>query len=30
MIEAAGSAGFAEADVILPSYQSTIVCRKAA
>lgn len=28
MIEAARSAGFAEADVILPSYQSTIACRK--
>jgi SAM-dependent methyltransferase len=30
MIEAARSAGFAEADVILPNYQSSIVCRKAA
>lgn len=28
MIEAARSAGFAQADVILPSHQSTIVCRK--
>ncbi len=27
MIEAALSAGFAEADVILPNYQSTIACR---
>jgi len=30
MIEAARSAGFAEADVILPNYQSTIACRKGA
>ena len=28
MIEAARAAGFAEADVRLPSYQSTIACRK--
>ena len=30
MIEAAKSAGFAEADVILPNSQSTIACRKGA
>ncbi|OBA92793.1 hypothetical protein A5662_20880 [Mycobacteriaceae bacterium 1482268.1] len=28
MIEAAEAAGFAEADVILPNFQSTIACRK--
>jgi SAM-dependent methyltransferase len=30
MIEAARSVGFSEADVILPSHQSTIACRKGA
>jgi SAM-dependent methyltransferase len=30
MVDAARSAGFAEADVILPNYQSTIACRKGA